>query len=145
MSLSGQGAVAIWHDIAPDARAEFYRWHGLEHMPERLDIPGFVRGRRYIALDGEPEFFNLYETESPFTLTGPDYLARLDNPTPWTVATVKYFTHVVRSLCRIAASCGEAQGGVIATYRYDVDDERAAQHRQDMALQKLPMIAEMPG
>jgi len=70
MSLAGKGAVAIWHDIAPEGRAEFYRWHGLEHMPERAGIPGFLRGRRYVAIDEAPEYFNLYETESPFTVTG---------------------------------------------------------------------------
>ena len=81
MSLAGKGAVAIWHDIAPEGRAEFYRWHGMEHMPERAGIQGFLRGRRYIAIDGShPEYFNLYETESPATLTGPDYLDAPEQP-----------------------------------------------------------------
>jgi len=52
MSLAGKGAVAIWHDIVPEGRDEFYAWHGREHMPERAGIPGFLRGRRYIALAG---------------------------------------------------------------------------------------------
>ena len=59
MSLSGLGAVAIWHDLVPEARDEFYDWHNREHMPERVGIPGFRRGRRYIAAAGGPEFFNL--------------------------------------------------------------------------------------
>ena len=71
MSLAGEGAVAIWHDIAPEGRGEFYAWHGHEHMPERAAIPGFLRGRRYVAVDGAPEFFNLYETASRTTVTGP--------------------------------------------------------------------------
>jgi len=70
MSLAGQGAVAIWHDIAPEGRSDFYAWHGREHMPERVGIPGFLRGRRYIALDGAPEFFNLYETAARETVAG---------------------------------------------------------------------------
>ena len=64
MSLAGTGAVAIWHDIAPEGRSEFYAWHGREHMPERTGIAGFLRGRRYVAIAGQPEFFNLYETDS---------------------------------------------------------------------------------
>jgi hypothetical protein len=28
MALSGEGAVAIWHDIAPEGRETFYAWHG---------------------------------------------------------------------------------------------------------------------
>jgi len=59
MSLAGEGAVAIWHDLDPVAREQFYAWHGEEHMPERVGIPGFLRGRRYVAtradLEGTPE------------------------------------------------------------------------------------------
>lgn len=140
MSLAGQGAVAIWHDIAPEGRAMFYAWHGQEHMPERAGIPGFLRGRRYVAVAGEPEFFNLYETVSPRTVTGPDYLARLNAPTPWTKATVAHFRGVARSLCAVAASFGEGQGGLMATFRYDVDDAAAATHRARMTRQSLPAL-----
>ena len=146
MSLAGQGAVAIWHDIAPEGRGEFYKWHGKEHMPERAGIPGFLRGRRYVAVDGNrPEYFNLYETESPATLTGPDYLARLNDPTPWTVATVQHFRGVARSLCTVATSFGEGQGGLIATLRYAIDDRQASTHRQRMAAEVLPGCTELAG
>jgi len=146
MSLAGQGAVAIWNDIAAQARAEFYQWHGREHMPERAGVPGFLRGRRYAAVDaGSPEYFTLYETESTSTLTGPEYLARLNHPTPWTVATTRHFHTVSRSLCTVAASLGEGDGGLIATLRYDVDDSHAPAHRQRMAGEVLPQIAALPG
>jgi hypothetical protein len=145
MSLAGKGAVAIWHDIAPEARNEFYAWHGAEHMPERVGIPGFLRGRRYVAIAGEPEYFNLYETMSRFTVTGTEYLARLNAPTPWTVATVKHFQRVSRSLCEVAASFGDGQGGLIATLRYDVADAHAAAHRRRLAAEMLPQLAQTRG
>jgi hypothetical protein len=145
MSLAGAGAVAIWHDIAPEGRAEFYAWHGSEHMPERVGIDGFLRGRRYIAVDGNhPEYFNLYETESPATLTGSGYLERLNHPTPWTIATVKHFRAVARSLCAVAASHGEGQGGLMATLRYAVDDALAAAHRHRVVDDLLPRLAKQP-
>ena len=84
MSLAGQAVVAIWNGIAPEGRTEFYEWHNREHMPERVGIPGFRRGRRYIAKYGTPEFFTLYEADSAEVLVGQDYLNRLNNPTPWT-------------------------------------------------------------
>jgi hypothetical protein len=145
VSLAGKGAVAIWHDIAPEGRAEFYAWHGNQHMPERTGIPGFLRGRRYVALSGSPEFFNLYETESDTTVTGAAYLERLNHPTPWTVATVKHFRGVSRSLCRVAASHGEGQGGLIATLRYDVAPAAAEAHLRRMTAQALPALARKPG
>lgn len=145
MSLAGQGAVAIWHDIAPEGRAEFYAWHGSEHMPERTGIPGFLRGRRYVALDGAPEFFNLYETVSGETITGAEYLARLNAPTAWTAATVRYFRDVARSLCEVTATFGEGQGGLMATFRYAVDDNVLARHRHGLAESALPKLAAEPG
>ena len=120
MALPGKGAVAIWHDIAPEGRDQFYAWHGQEHMPERVAIPGFLRGRRYVAVAGAPEYFNLYETGSTAVLAGRDYLDRLDHPTPWTTATVTHFRGVARSLCEVDCTFGEGEGGLVATFRYDV-------------------------
>lgn len=141
MSLAGKAAVAIWHDIAPEGREVFYDWHGTEHMPERVGIPGFLRGRRYVALEADLEFFNLYELTAPDVLTGPDYKGRLNSPTPWTVSTVKHFQRVARSLCRVAASSGAGQGGLIATWRYDVPADRTEAHIAAMATSILPGLA----
>ena len=142
MSLAGKGAVAIWNDITPEGRAEFYAWHGSQHMPERAGIPGFLRGRRYVALEGAPEFFTLYETVSPSTMTSPDYLARLNAPTPWTTATIPYFRNVARSLCEVCASFGEGQGGLMATFRYSIDEAHADDHRRRMTEVALPALAD---
>ena len=144
MALAGGGAVAIWHDIAPEGREAFYAWHGKEHMPERVGIPGFLRGRRYVAIGGAPEFFNLYETATTAVLSGREYLGRLDHPTPWTVATVKHFRGVARSLCEVACTLGHGDGGLVATYRYDVADENAAAHRTPMRA-ALERLADAPG
>lgn len=145
MSLAGRGAVAIWNDIAPEGRSEFYAWHGSEHMPERAGIPGFLRGRRYVAIDGAPEYFTLYETVSRCTVTGAEYLTRLNAPTAWTTATIRHFRNVSRSLCEVAASFGEGQGGLVATLRYAVDDRLADSHRKRLAQQTLPALAAVPG
>ena len=142
MALAGGGAVAIWHDIAPEGRAAFYAWHGGEHMPERIAIPGFLRGRRYVSARGTPEFFNLYETATADVVKGADYLSRLNAPTPWTISTVRHFRNVARSLCEVAASAGTGQGGLVATFRYDVDDARAAAHRSRMASAVVRCAAE---
>lgn len=145
MSLAGQGVIAIWNDIAPEGRATFYAWHGREHMPERVGIPGFLRGRRYVALHGSPEFFTLYETDRPETLAGADYLARLNNPTPWTRDAVKAFRNTARSLCRVAATHGTAEGGLIATWRYDVAAGRESEQRRLLCDRILPAMADRPG
>ena len=142
--LLGQGAVAIWHDIAPEGRDAFYAWHGQEHMPERVGIPGFLRGRRYIGANARLEFFNLYETTTIEVPQGKDYAQRLNNPTPWTLATVRHFRAVSRSICEVACSSGSAQGGLVATLRYDVPEENATSHRAALQDRLLPALTGRP-
>lgn len=145
MSLAGEGAVAIWHDIAPEGRDEFYAWHGHEHMPERVGIPGFLRGRRYAAIEADLEFFNLYEAQSVETLKSQDYTARVNAPTPWTLSAVKHFRSVARSICRVAHSTGPAQGGLIATLRYGVAAGQEQAHRAALTRRFVPDLLDRPG
>lgn len=128
MSLLGKAVVAIWQDAPPEARAQYFEWHNREHMLERVGIPGFLRGRRYCALSGQPEFFTLYEAESLDVLTGPDYTGRLDNPTPWTRRVAPRLYNNVRSLCDVALSLGSGVGGLATTWRYDVAPGRETGH-----------------
>ena len=98
----GQGAVLIWNDVADEGRDPFYEWHDKEHVPERLAIPGFRRGRRSTRPSHSPEWFTMYEADDLSVVTSPRYLARLNAPTPATRRTLQYFrTRRVRS----AASC----------------------------------------
>jgi hypothetical protein len=120
--LCGQGVIAIWNGIAEEARAEFYAWHMSEHMPERVGIPGFLRGRRYRAIDQttHPEFFTLYELESFEVATSQDYLNRLNEPTPWTRKVTAAFRDTSRGLARVLVTAGPGPGGVLATLRFTV-------------------------
>ena len=121
--LAGEAVVAIWNGIATDARAQFYDWHTHEHMPERVGIPGFRRGRRYIAMDAEtsPEFFTLYEVDTMQVLQGSDYTNRLNDPTPGTRATTAQFLDTFRALSRVIVSHGPGMGGVLLTIRFDCE------------------------
>jgi hypothetical protein len=145
MSLAGTGVVAIWNDIAPEGRADFYEWHDREHIPERVGIPGFLRGRRYIAVHGTPQYFTLYEADTPETLSGKDYFARLNDPTPWTAKVVPAnFRNVSRGVCRVALSDGVAQGGYMLTLRHA---PQAGRHGDLWQFLKttLPSLLDRPG
>jgi hypothetical protein len=121
MALKGHGAVIIWNDIAPDGRDDFYDWHVNEHIPERVAIPGFLRGRRYIAIDGDtkPEFLTLYETENTAVLSGADYLARLNTPTTWTKRATSHFRATSRCLARTILVKGQGVGRYVASLRIE--------------------------
>ncbi|MEI6301364.1 MAG: hypothetical protein WCR74_07960 [Betaproteobacteria bacterium] len=144
MSLLGNAAVTIWHDVPIAARADYFEWHNREHMAERVGIPGFLRGRRYVALHGAPEFCTLYEAQSLDVLTGPDYLARLENPSAMTRRVAPQLYGNVRSLCRVALTLGSGQGGMLMTWRYDVASEQGAAHRA-LVETALRALAARPG
>ena len=117
--MLGSAAVAMWWDIAPEMRAEWEDWHTREHMPERLAIPGFLRGTRWIAASGEPSYFVLYEAADLGTLTRGPYLERLNNPTPWSRKMMPHHRNMVRSLCRVHESSGRGVAQALATLRLD--------------------------
>jgi hypothetical protein len=118
--ILGHAAVAMWWDIASDVRPEWEHWHTREHMPERLAIPGFLRGGRWVA---ESSYFVLYEAEQLATLTTGAYVDRLNNPTPWSRKMMPHHRNMVRSLCRVHAKFGGGLGPVMATSRFSAGDK----------------------
>lgn len=120
----GEAVVAIWNDVVPEGLAAFHAWHIAEHLPERVAIPGFRRGRRAVSADGAPRFFTLYEVASLDVLTGHDYTARLNAPTEATQANIPNFRNTVRALAHVAAGAGHGTGGWIETLRLDARPEQ---------------------
>jgi hypothetical protein len=145
MSLRGRAILAIWNDIAPGGDHDFNEWHTREHMPERLAVPGFLRGRRYVALRGAPRYFNFYETDGPEVLQSPPYLERLNHPTPWTRRCIQLFRNNKRTVCTITASLGRGEGGVVATVELGPGAGREEGLRAWLREQALPAVLARPG
>jgi hypothetical protein len=137
--MIGKAAIAIWCDVAPEVRDEFNDWHTHEHMPERLGIPGFLRGSRWVAESGEG-YFILYETQDESTVSGPAYLERLNNPTPWSRQMMPHHRYMVRGPCRIEAGRGGGLGLALLTVRFSPAAGKAAALRAwlDGVLTELP-------
>ena len=134
--MLGSAAVAMWWSIASEMREEFEDWHSREHMPERLAIPGFLRGTRWIAESGEPSYFVLYEASGLAAITSGPYLERLNNPTPWSRKMMPHHRNMVRSLCVLRAGWGGGLPQALATVRFSP--------RAD-ALPKLPQRKGLTG
>ena len=141
MNLAGRGIVAIWHDIVLEGQPEFYEWHNREHMPERMGIPGFRRGRRYVAVKGTPQFFCFYEGDDISVVAGPAYFERLNNPSEWTRKMMPHFRNMSRSVCNVRYSDGPGEGGFIATLRFTASTKA----EDDLIHTTLPENCRAPG
>jgi hypothetical protein len=142
MPLLGQAAMLLVFDLAVEAIDEHDDWHTHEHLPERLAIPGFLRGTRWVALQGQPRYLVLYEVERLETLASAAYLERLNHPTPWTAKMMPHYRGMTRGLCSVAASAGAGQGhfGLLVRFKPEPGAERRLDEwlRRDI-LAPLPM------
>lgn len=129
--LLGKGVLVNWGGVVAGAEADYNAWHSLEHMPERIAVPGFLRGRRCVAVDGTPDtlkYFMMYEAESAEVFVSAPYLARLNDPTPWTRRILSAYVAPSRTVCRVLVSTGHGTGGFLATVQLAPDDiEKAAE------------------
>jgi hypothetical protein len=142
--LIGQAAILLFFDIVAQDAAEHDHWHTYEHMPERLAIPGFLRGSRW-RTSGASRYMVLYEVSDSAVLTSPAYLARLNNPTRWTQEVMKSYRGMSRGLCRVDWTCGSGLGGVAAAFRFRPSAGAEASLRSWLTGAALPRLAERPG
>ena len=185
--LLGRGIMINWNNVAPEHRAAYDAWHCGEHMVGRLTIPGFRRGRRYIAASYEPprsggdstlpsppgrrvgdegsdatlsvatratravaslpeqarrNFLTMYEVADLEVLTGADYLAKANSPSPLTLRTTPLVRDSIRGLSRVRASFGPGTGGFALTLRFDPKAGYEDALELYLAQQALPQIAQ---
>ena len=124
--LLGKGVMINWTNVVPADRPAYDAWQCREHMPGRVAIPGFLRGRRYIEAfplsfpgPAHREFLTLYEVNDLSVLTGADYLAKANSPSPLTLKTTPVVRDSIRGLSHVRASLGEGMGGAALTLRFD--------------------------
>jgi hypothetical protein len=113
-----KAALLLTFDVVDEAIAEHDDWHTHEHLPERLSIPGFLRGTRWVATAGGPRYLVVYEVAGVETLASPAYLARLNNPTPWTRKMMPHYRGMTRGLCSVVRSAGRGMGGFALLVRF---------------------------
>ena len=110
MSDSHIGMVVIWNDIKEEMRDEFVQWHSIEHLPERVSIPGFISGQRWYGEHASPQYLTTYVTQNTEVLTSDAYIQRLNNPTPWTLKTVAAFCNTCRAAGEVIWEYGSKKG-----------------------------------
>jgi hypothetical protein len=144
MGLRGKGMLAVYTEAAPRHERDLNEWYNREHIDERINIPGFHRARRYVAVTGGPKYLATYECDRADDLATRRYLHVLANQTPWSKRVIGRFTHFTRLTMRVQLDLSHGEGGALTTVRFVPQPQ---QRRRLVAWLKkaLPAAIAQPG
>ncbi len=71
--MSGKGFLMAMMEPVATFEEEFQDWYDNEHVPERMAIPGFETGQRFVCLAGFPKYAAFYDLSSLDVLRSPEY------------------------------------------------------------------------
>ena len=92
-----KGILLAAMDFSAAPEDEFHDWYDLEHIPERLRVPGFLNGDRWIGADNPKISVATYDLDNVGVLHSPPYLAIAgENSSPWTKRTAKFRKSLLR-------------------------------------------------
>ncbi len=80
-----KGLLFMAFDFSTAHADEFHDWYDLEHVPERLRVPGFINAERWIDSDNPQVHVATYDLDSPEILRSAPYMKVAgDNQSVWT-------------------------------------------------------------
>src|SRR5262245_18756093 len=80
-----KGLLFASFDFSTTHVDEFHDWYDLEHIPERLRVPGFINAERWISDEHPHVALATYDLENVGVLHSPPYEAiGYDNASIWT-------------------------------------------------------------
>lgn len=121
MALRGKGMLIVLTEVKSRDESDFNEWYNREHIDERVNLPGFHRARRYVAVKGSPKYLATYECDTVDDLATSSYLRLLANQTAWSQAVMARFTHFNRLTLRIQVDLTHGVGGAVTCVRFVPD------------------------
>ena len=137
--------LIVFTEVKASDERDFNEWYNREHIDERVNLPGFHRARRYVAVRGTPKYLATYECDSVGDLATPGYLHLLANQTPWSQAVMARFTHFNRMTVRVQVDMTHGIGGAIAAVRFHPDPHERAPLVAWLRDTVLPKAVARPG
>src|ERR1700730_16214902 len=139
-------ALMNFSDVAED---EFHDWYDLEHVPERLRVPGFINAARWSGARDRKSWLATYDLDDVGVLRSPPYMAvGFDNSSPWTKRVTGRVTRLMRYE-GIQTSPGDriappdAQALLLNTM--NVVPEHEAEFNEWYDTEHIPALAAVPG
>lgn len=78
----GGTILVVMMEVDPEHEEEFNRWYNEEHLPERLEIPGYISARRFKLEEGKGvlKYLCIWELEDASPLQSEEYKAQQLRP-----------------------------------------------------------------
>lgn len=143
-----QGLLAVWTDIAPEAEREFNEWYNTEHIPELLEVPGFLSGRRYQAVDGSPQYLALYELTNVEVLKGDAFRRVRELPTAWSKKIIPLFRNTTIGMYRQLFTCHNyplQEANYVLSVRLGIPADKEDDFNQWYNIDHVPALVGVPG
>lgn len=123
--------------------AEFHTWYGEDHVPARMELPGFARATRYRVVEGEPEHLAVYEIDDMGVLRTPEYEALKARPSPLTEEMLGAVTGFTRYICETVADSGRAaEHGFLSVVAFEVPDGEMEEFDRWYEVEHAPLLLE---
>ena len=96
----GNTILVVMMDVESCHEAEFDRWYNEEHLPERLEIPGYVSARRFKLEEGNGvlKYLCIWELQDESPLESDQYKMQRARPSKIRDEANKYITQRARGL-----------------------------------------------
>ncbi|HEY9316734.1 hypothetical protein J2732_001843 [Achromobacter deleyi] len=127
------GLLFVASDVGAADEPDFNRWYDREHVEERVRIPGFLSGARYVSRSGGRKYLGLYRTESLAAFTTADYRAAFERQTPWSIANLDRMRDPMRRVCAVEAVTGFGSGSQLIVLPLPGGEDAAARIAQARA------------
>jgi len=117
---NSHGMLAIIYSIDEDKQTDYLHWVTREHTLERVSVPGFQRARLFRHIDpSRQEFLTLYSLDHAAVVASPEYIERLNNPTPWSTRIMPLMQGMTRGGGSIVQAALDGEGAFVAVIRLD--------------------------
>ncbi|MGC2412219.1 MAG: hypothetical protein WA459_05930 [Stellaceae bacterium] len=139
-----KGILIAAMDFSAAPEDEFHDWYDLEHIPERLAIPGFLNAQRWIAADNPKVSLATYDLDDVGVL----HSAPCANSSPWTKRTARFRKGLMRfegtQLFPGDGIAPEGAAGVLLI-AMNVAPEHESEFNEWYNTEHVPQLGSVPG
>lgn len=143
------GLITVRLHTAPEHEGEFNDWYNLEHIPQVVALPGFVRARRYHCESADIRYLAWYETVDEQVEAGAHFQGLVAQPTPWSLRMRKLYGNNrermnFKLMCEVGAPPSPDAPWMYVVHT-DIPDHIVEEYNAWYDKEHLPRCANIPG